>query len=124
MNLLEYFENTAGTGVLSTADSKGMVDSAIYARPHVIEDGTIAFIMTDRLTYKNLKTNKNAVYLFMENRPDGKRFEGKRLYLAKIREEQDTELITKLRRRSYGNDKDGRFLVFFTINKIRPLIGD
>jgi len=39
MSISEYFENTKGTGVLATADSEGKVDAAIYARPHVMEDG-------------------------------------------------------------------------------------
>jgi hypothetical protein len=36
MKLKEYFENTRGTGVLSTADNEGKVDAAIYSRPHVL----------------------------------------------------------------------------------------
>ena len=57
MQMKDYFENTEGTGVMSTADGQGKVDAAIYARPHVTEDG-IAFavrpgeheIFTDRDT--------------------------------------------------------------------------
>ena len=64
MQLQEYFENASGVGVMSTADSGGKVDSAIYARPHVMADGTIAFIMRDRLTHPNLQENPYAVYLF------------------------------------------------------------
>jgi len=36
MNLKTYFENTRGTGIISTADSNGRVNAAVYARPHVI----------------------------------------------------------------------------------------
>jgi len=50
MELKEYFENTEGSGILSTADSDGKVDAAIYARPHFMDDGTVALIMRDRLT--------------------------------------------------------------------------
>ncbi len=34
MDLKSYFESTNGTGILSTADGDGHVDSAIYSRPH------------------------------------------------------------------------------------------
>ncbi len=123
MDLKEYFENTKGFGVLSTSDDQGKVDAAVYSRPHVMEDGTIASIMGDRLTHKNLQTNPHAVYLFLE---EGTGYRGKRLFLTKIREEQDSELIAELCRRCYPSDlqvKDPRFLVVFRIDEELPLIG-
>ncbi|HZJ03793.1 MAG TPA: pyridoxamine 5'-phosphate oxidase family protein [Thermoleophilia bacterium] len=123
MNLREYFENTKGFGVLSTADKQGKVDAAVYSRPHVMEDGTIASIMRDRLTHENLKTNPQAVYLFLE---EGEGYRGKRLFLTKIREEQDSDLIDEICRRCYPNDlqvKYPQFLVIFRIEKELPLIG-
>lgn len=116
-----YFENTRGTGVLATADAQGKVNAAVYARPHVMEDGTLAFIMRDRLTHHNLTSNPNAAYLFME---EGKGYNGIRLHLKKAREEQDPEKIEPFRRRQYLSDKDeARFLVYFTVEKELPLIG-
>jgi len=121
MNLKGYFENTKGGGVLATADSDGKVDAAVYARPHFMEDGTIAMIMRDRLTHHNLQSNAHAAYLFHEDGPD---YKGKRLFLTKLREEQDTELIKSLRRRQYIDETDeARFVVFFQIDKELPLIG-
>ncbi|MCJ7795609.1 MAG: pyridoxamine 5'-phosphate oxidase family protein [Thermoleophilia bacterium] len=123
MDLREYFENTKGFGVLSTADKQGKVDAAVYSRPHVMEDGTIASIMRDRLTHENLKTNPHAVYLFLE---EGKGYRGKRLFLTKIGEEQDSALINEICRRCYPSDlqvKDPQFLVIFRIDKELPLIG-
>ena len=55
MELKEYFENTEGNGILSTADGNGQVDAAIYSRPHILDDGTIGLIMRDRLTHLNLQ---------------------------------------------------------------------
>ena len=121
MELQQYFENTEGTGVLATADSEGKVDAAVYARPHFQENGTIALIMRDRLTHHNLQSNPHAAYLFHENSPG---YKGKRLFLTKVREEQDTELLQSLRRREYIDERDeNRFLVFFQIDKELPLIG-
>ena len=111
MNLKQYFDNVKGLGILSTADSDGKVDTALYARPHFMEDGTMAFIMRDRLTYHNLQSNGNATYLFKEEGPG---YRGKRLYLTKVREEQNSELLESLRRRkSTDGNGDVRFLVFF-----------
>lgn len=123
MELREYFENTKGFGVLSTADAQGKVDAAVYSRPHVMEDGTIASIMSDRLTHENLKTNPHAVYLFLEEGPG---YRGKRLYLTKTKEEQDAQLIDEICRRCYPREleaKEPRFLVFFRVDEELPLIG-
>jgi hypothetical protein len=121
MELKDYFENTKGTGVMATADGDGKVDAAIYARPHFMEDGTLAFIMRDRLTHHNLQSNDSATFLFIE---DGPGYKGKRLFLTKVREEQDSELLFSLRRRQYPNDKgEAKFLVFFKLEKELPLVG-
>lgn len=125
MSLKEYFEKTEGTGVLATADADGRVDVALYARPHVIEDNTVAFIMRERLSHHNLRSNPQAAYLFIEKGPD---YKGKRIYLTMLREETNTDLIKQLVRKEHGmdNPKDdaNRYLVFFQIDKERPLIGD
>jgi hypothetical protein len=121
MELREYFENTEGSGVLSTADGDGKVDAAVYARPHFMEDGTIAMIMRDRLTHNNLQSNPHACYLFIEKGPG---YKGKRLFLTKLREEQDSELLQTLRRRQYIDEKDEtKYLVFFKTDKVLPLVG-
>ncbi|PIP37063.1 MAG: pyridoxamine 5'-phosphate oxidase [Desulfobacterales bacterium CG23_combo_of_CG06-09_8_20_14_all_52_9] len=116
-----YFEETRGIGVLATADAEGNVNAAVYARPHVMENGTLAFIMRDRLTHHNLQSNPKAAYLFME---EGKGYKGIRLHLQKVREEQDPEKIERFRRRQYVSEKDeARFLVYFKVEKELPLIG-
>ena len=122
MNLKKYFDTTNGLGVLSTADSDGKVDAAIYARPHVMEDGTVAFIMRDRLSHHNLQSNPYATFLFKE---EGSGYSGKRLFMSKVREEKNTERLESLGRRKavYGNGED-RFLVFFKLDKELPLVGD
>jgi len=121
--LKDYFESKKGIGVLSTADGAGKVDSAVYSRPHIMDDGTIAFIMRDRLSHKNVTENPKAAYLFVEA---GEGYKGKRLFLTKVREEVDSELLYELRRRTYPPEKDRRdpkFLVFFKLEDELPLVG-
>ncbi|MBN2126295.1 MAG: pyridoxamine 5'-phosphate oxidase family protein [Deltaproteobacteria bacterium] len=124
MDYTEYFQGKKGAGVLATADGEGKVDVAVYATPHIMEDGTIAFIMADRLTHHNLQSNNHAAYLFREEGPG---YKGIRLFLTKVREEKDSELIDQLRRRKYASEKGqedaSRFLVFFQVDKALPLIG-
>lgn len=126
MKLSEYFESSKGRGVIATADSNGKVGMAVYGRPHFINEKTVAFIMADRLMHKNLKVNPYASYLFMES---GDKFAGKRLYLRKIKEEKDSDLINSIRRKERHpayrvKEEQIRYLVYFKIDKVLPLIGD
>jgi hypothetical protein len=122
MSLAEYFENTQGIGVLATADDKGKVDTALYARPHVVDETTVAFIMSDRLSHSNLTVNPSAVYLFIEKRPG---YVGKRLYLTKIREETSPAAIDAMSRRQRTDCRvEGEsYLVYFRVDTVRPLTG-
>ena len=121
MSLKEYFDEVKGVGILSTADEKGQVDAAIYATPHVLDEGTVAFIMRERLTHYNVTKNPKACYLFMENSPG---YEGKRLYLTKIGEEKNSEQLFKLRRRNhkYVGPEETLFLVTFSVDEVLPLL--
>lgn len=124
MKLHDFFETTKGRGVLSTADRAGNVNAAVYARPHMMEEQQIAFIMRDRLSHKNIQENPQAAYLFMA---EGQGFSGVRLYLEKVSEKENAPEIEELQRRTRSYDKEetgSRFLVFFKIKKILPLIGD
>jgi hypothetical protein len=100
---------------------------AVYARPHFLnqdDDGTCAFIMSDRLSHDNVKQNRNAAYLFIE---EAEGYVGKRLSLTMIREETDPNKISAIRRRTVPkiSKEEGKtkYLVHFRIDGIRPLIG-
>ena len=126
MKLSEYFEKTKGRGVFATSDSKGKVGTAVYGRPHFLNEKIVAFIMADRLMHKNLQSNPHASYLFMESKEG---YVGKRFYLTKIKEEKDRALIEKIRGKEgcpvYTVYKDQiKHLVYFRIDKVLPLIGD
>ena len=123
MELVDYLENNKGIGILATSDKDGNVDAAIYAHPHFMEDGTIAFIMADKLTHKNIRSNPHAIYMFIQEGPG---YKGKRLHLTMVKEESDMEQIKAVRRRHVPVEDDGesnKFLVYFKISKVRPLVG-
>ncbi len=122
MNLNEYFEKAEGIGVLSTADASGHVDTAIYARPHVMDDENVAFVMADKKSHDNLQSNPHAAYLFKKN---GKGYSGLRLYMKKTDEEKNSERMRSLiRRKSYEEDENSDlYLVSFRVEKILGLTG-
>lgn len=124
MDLKDYFDRHRGFGVLATADAAGRVNAAVYARPHVLEDGNLAMIMRDRLTHHNLQQNPHAAFLF---RQDGDGYRGRRFHLTKIAEEQDSERIAAFKRHvrpgSRDADRGPLFLVTFRVDGVLPLIG-
>jgi len=125
MDLKQYLESREGKSILSSANADCMVTSAIYSKPHVFDDGTVAFVMRKRLTQENLKTNPYASYMFIEEGPG---YKGIRLFLKKIKEDTDDALIYKMTRQQLTPEEDEakgpKFLTHFRVERILPLIGD
>ncbi len=125
MDLPNYFTTTQGTGILATASASGEVTTAVYAKPHFQDDSSVAMIMRERLTYANLQTNSHACYLFLEQ---GHGIKGIRLFLQKINESDDAELIRLMTRRHLSPEEDKakgpKHLVRFQVVKVLPVIGD
>ncbi len=124
MTLKDYFATTRGMGVLSTADAEGRVDAAIYSAPHFFDDGTLAFIMRERLTYRNTKANPYAAYMFIET---GGSYNGLRLFLKKVREDDDPEIVSFMSTRHLTPEEDvsrgPKHIVYYSVLRILPLIG-
>jgi hypothetical protein len=118
MDLYDLFENNMGTGVLSTANSEGEVNSAIYARPHIKGDLAL-FICLQRKNFENLQQNPHAYYLF---RTDGGGYDGVRLELLLQEVREDEEEVKSLRRR-HTDMEEKEFVLVFKILKTHPLIG-
>lgn len=125
MDLKCYFETAVGTGVLATCDPGAEVDAAVYAKPTVIDRSTVALVMKERLSHRNLQQHLKACYIFIENGPAGK---GIRLSLTMERQEKNRSLVEKLRQEQPcmfpQEDDSDKFLVFFRIDRVRPLVGD
>lgn len=122
MELKEYFANTNGRAFLSTMDNDGNVDSAVYSSPQFFDDGRIGLIMSENLSYTNVQANPQVCLLFVEH---GERDKGKRLYLKKVGETDDKDVIEPLLEESmHDSDEDAvRHLVYFELVKERPLVG-
>ena len=122
MELEEYFGNVKGLTILSTSDDVGNIDSAIYSPPRFFADGRVGFIMRENLTYANIRKNPNACALFIE---DTGGYNGKRLYLKMVAEDDNPELINEhLKRCSHPIKEAKRHMVYFEITRERPLVGD
>ena len=125
MNLGDYFDKKRGIGIMATSDSEGNVNAAALSRPYMVDENTAAFIMAGHLTHKNLSSNPKACYFFREKDS----YDGNRLYLTKIKEEEDGELIETIRKirypiftTKYANES--KYVVYFKVDKVLPLVAD
>lgn len=113
-----------GTGVMATAGNDGSVNTAVYAPPHMADDRTAAWGMTEGRTYRNVLGNPNASYLYIA---PGGRYEGVRLTL-KLKEIRDSgTLLESIRTRTKQLSGEGaanalKYVAFFHILEERPLV--
>ena len=123
MKLSELF-NHSGLGVMSTSSANGSVNNAVYGRPHLIDETTLVWGMTDRGTYSNLAENPKAAYLF---KLDGPGFCGVRLSLELMRTEEEGSLLADIKKNTDSIVGSGAgdavtHAVWFKVTHIRALI--
>ncbi len=123
MNLAELFANP-GLGVMSTSSSDGKVNSAVYARPHVIDETTLVWGMTDKRTYQNLSRNRHAAFLFKTGTPG---FSGVRLALELIKTEESGDLLAAIKKNTDeivgpGAGATITHAAWFRVTEVRDLI--
>lgn len=125
MNLKSYFAHHQGTGILATADDEGRVDAAVFSSPYCLDDGRLALLLRERLTYHNLRRNPRAVYLFLEQGPG---YRGLRLFLRKTGEGEDSDLIRGMTRPWLSPAEDAaagpKHLLWFEVERALELVGD
>jgi hypothetical protein len=124
MKLSNYFDKVKGISILSTADSKGNVNASAISKPFVVDEDTVAFVMTGNLTHKNLQSNPKAAYFFLEQ---GEKYDGVRLHLTKVRESRDMAVIEEIRKKRYPifsikYSQESKYAVFFQVDKVLPLV--
>jgi len=123
MKLVELFEQQ-GLGVIATAAADGRINTAVYARPHVIDETTLVWGMTDGRTYRNLAENPRAAFLFKTAGPG---YSGVRLELELIRTEETGAMLAQIKQNTAAIVGAGAGLAvthaaWFKVIETRPLI--
>jgi hypothetical protein len=123
MEFTELFRNY-GLGVMATAAPDGRVNTAVYARPHVIDAETLVWGMTDGRTFRNVAQNPHASYLFRESGPG---FRGVRIALELLRTEEQGEMLETIQRNTNevvgpGAGSAVTHAAWFRVVEVRQLI--
>lgn len=112
-----------GRGVIGTASKAGVVNMAVYAVPHIVDDETVAWGMTEGRTWNNVRENPNASYTYFA---PGEGFHGARLLLSLTRTEDSGKMLAKIRdytaAYSPGNPQEVRHVAYFKVVETRPLV--
>jgi hypothetical protein len=123
MKLSELFQND-GLGVIATAGADGSVNTAVYGRPHIIDEATLVWGMTDGRTFRNVSENPHASYLFKES---GHGYSGVRIKLELIRTEEGGDLLVSIKKNTDmivgpGAGNAVTHAGWFKVVEVRPLI--
>ena len=112
-----------GRGVIGTASKAGVVNMAVYSVPHIVDDETVAWGMTDGRTWDNVRENPNASYTYFA---PGEGFRGARLTLSLSRTEDSGEMLAKIRELTGascpGNPQTLTHVAYFKVVETRPLV--
>ena len=123
MKLNEMFP-AGGKGIIAASDSSGNVNIAVYAKPHIVDDRTVAWGMTEGRTWACVKENPHAAYLYMNPGPG---YSGVRLKLSLKKFLESGEMLDTVKKHtaaivSPAAAEAVRHVAYFEVEEIRPLI--
>ncbi|GFO70084.1 hypothetical protein GMLC_36630 [Geomonas limicola] len=123
MKLAELFPE-GGRGIIATANTQGVINQAVFAVPHVINEETLAWGFSEGRSLLNLRENPHASYLYLA---PTRGYSGWRLSLTMKKEEQEGEVLESIRAgaRNAAGPQAGaalRAVVYFTVDEVRPLM--
>ncbi len=125
--LMEYFNKQPRLATLSTADTKGNVDSAYFGSPRMVDEKTIVMGTGTNRTYANLRENPNAVFLIMEPGKTVSEWKGVRIYVKMKEHETSGHKLDQIRAviaEKVGSETANKMIhaaLIFEIKDIRPL---
>jgi hypothetical protein len=123
MKLAELFPE-GGRGVIGTADANGVVNLAVFAVPHVIDEETLAWGFTEGRSIANLKANPHASYLYLA---PTRGYSGWRLSLTLKESSQEGTLLAKIKEQAAqaAGPQAGaavKHVAYFKVDEVRPLM--
>ena len=122
MKLAELFPE-GGRGVIGTADAQGQVNQAVYSVPHVTDEETLAWGISEGRTYDNLRQNGKASYLYLA---PTRGYSGWRVTLTLKKIGEDGPLLEEIRE-SAGKTSGAqaaaaiKHVAYFKVDEVRPL---
>ena len=123
MKLAELFPE-GGRGIIGTADANGVVNMAVFATPHIIDEETLAWGFTEGRSMANVKQNPHASYLYLA---PSRGYSGWRLAMTFKEEKTEGELLATIKEgasRAAGPQAGPaiKYVAYFKVDEVRPLM--
>ena len=123
MKLAELFPE-GGRGIIGTADANGVVNMAVFAVPHVVDEETLAWGFTEGRSLVNLRANPHASYLYLA---PSRGYSGWRLTLTLQSVTGEGELLAAIKEgasKAAGNLAGAavKQVAYFKVDEVRPLM--
>jgi hypothetical protein len=125
--LMELFNNPNRIGNLSTANREGEVNAAVFGSPQMIDENTVIMGIGENRSFRNLKENPKAVFIFMEPGKTVFDWKGGRIYLEAMDIQSGGGFYEQVKNdigKAFGEQAANMIhaAVRFKITEVRPLV--
>ncbi|AKB50944.1 hypothetical protein MSBRW_1691 [Methanosarcina barkeri str. Wiesmoor] len=126
-DLIDYFNKSPRLGVLSTSNTDGRVDSAVFGSPQMIDEKTVIAATADNRTFANLRKNPYALYTIMEPGDSITDWKGIRVYMILKEYGTSGKLLDMIRNEAAKFvGEEGAKMIYasltFEVYEVRPLV--
>lgn len=125
--LLEIFNKQPRIGTLSTANTQGDVNVAVFGSPQMIDENTVVMGIGENRSFRNLRENPKAVFIVMEPGDTIMDWKGARVYLEALAIETGGGFYDQIRDNiaKAAGEQAAKMIhaaVRFKINDVRPIV--
>jgi len=125
--LLEIFNKQPRIGTLSTANTQGDVNVAVFGSPQMIDENTVVMGIGENRSFRNLRENPKAVFIVMEPGDTIMDWKGARVYLEALAIETGGGFYDQIRDNiaKAAGEQAAKMIhaaVRFKITDVRPIV--
>ena len=125
--LMELFNKYPRIGTLSTANTEGEVNVAVFGSPRMIDENTIIMGIGQNRSFRNLERNPKAVFIVMEQGETVMDWKGSRVYLEATDMETEGDFYNEIKQsitKAAGKQAADMIhaAIRFKITEVRPIV--
>ena len=125
--LMALFNKYPRIGTLSTANTEGEVNVAVFGSPRMIDENTIVMGIGQNRSFRNLERNPKAVFIVMEPGETVMDWKGARVYLEATDMETEGDFCDEIKQNiAKAAGKQAADMIHaairFKITEVRPIV--
>ena len=125
--LMVLFNKQPRIATLSTANSEGEVNAAVFGSPFMVDENTVVMGIGKNRSFRNLQSNPKAVFVILEPGKTLMDWKGAKVYLEVVDLETEGEFYEQIKQNiAKVSGKQGaamiRAAVRFKITEARPIV--